>query len=431
METEVGKPKSLLRFGCFPMIVSSFLSFALLSFSLPAYAEEAESENVCISCHLEMEDVLKQVVDDWKLSVHAEGGVECQDCHGGDPTDFGEAMEPAKGFVGKPEIKDIPKFCSKCHSDPLKMRPYNLPYDQFEKYSDSVHGEKLAAGNENVPTCMNCHGGTHAIKRVADPESAVNRKNIVRTCASCHSNASQMADSKLPINQYDLYKVSTHGMRYFEGDMGVPSCTDCHSNHRIRKPQEMSVKLVCMNCHISQEETYKMSLHWDAAQQNGVPTCIDCHSNHDVMKPTIAKFVDEGKGNCVTCHAKNSLQMETGTALHKLLKDTEDNLNKGNDAVKRINEWSGSGFETSHLTNKMKKVNSMLKEMVVASHSMDVDPLNEKANSAENLTKEVMEEVDARTHELSRRKYGLVASWLVFLAFSWSLVKRSRHCKRD
>lgn len=418
--------------GFFPFLLLTVVIYSFAAHNDSSSAEEAtEEENVCITCHLEMEDILKDVVIGWQKSVHAEAGVLCHDCHGGDPTDFGEAMEPTSGFKPKPQLKDIPKFCSKCHSDPAKMRTYNLPYDQFDGFSGSVHGKKLAAGDKEAPTCIDCHGTGHDIRRIEDPDAPTNRVNIVKTCAGCHSNKTVMHKRGLPSNQYELYKTSVHGQLYFNGDLGVPTCVDCHSNHEISKPQNNYTRLICVNCHVEQEESYKMSLHWDAAIENGSPTCVNCHSNHNIEKPTAAKFVEKGKLNCLGCHPKNSLQMETATTLHQMITSTGNHLKEGEEAVKILHEWSGSGFETSHLTNKMKKIEKILGEVTTGSHSLDISAYTEKAQKAEQLAQEVITEVEARKRELTMRKWGLIGSWIVFFAFSFALYRRSSLCSRD
>ena len=429
-----GWKSGLNRLGCFPLLLSTLLIYSLASHNVASaeeVAEETEEVNVCIECHLEMEDILKDVVIGWQKSVHAEAGVLCHDCHGGDPTDYGEAMEPTSGFKPKPELKDIPKFCSKCHSDPAKMRTYNLPHDQFDQFSGSVHGQKLAAGDKKAPTCINCHGSGHDIRRIEDPDAPTNRTNVVKTCAGCHSNKAVMDKRGLPSNQYELYKTSVHGQLYFEGDLGVPTCIDCHSNHGIMKPQNNYTRLICVNCHVEQEEAYKMSLHWDNAIETGSPTCVHCHSNHNIGKPSPAKFVDEGKLNCLGCHKKNSLQMETATTLHKMITSTGDSLAQGNDAVKVLHDWSGSGFQTSHLSNKLKKVEKILGEITTGSHSLDVSSFTKKAQTAETLATEVITEVEDRKKELTSRKWGLLVSWVVFFTFSYALYRRSSLCSRD
>jgi hypothetical protein len=60
--------------------------------------------------------------------VHKRHGFSCADCHGGNPNadDPYEAMNPARGYLGKIARTAVPKLCARCHSDATlihKFRP--------------------------------------------------------------------------------------------------------------------------------------------------------------------------------------------------------------------------------------------------------------------------------------------------------------------
>src|SRR3990167_7619752 len=80
-----------------------FLIFIAILLYIPAniYAQtEGEKINVCVECHQNLEDTLKDAVTNWQESVHKKAGVFCNDCHGGDPNDSGNAMDEKAGFFG-------------------------------------------------------------------------------------------------------------------------------------------------------------------------------------------------------------------------------------------------------------------------------------------------------------------------------------------
>ena len=112
-------------------------------FSPHYISAQEQTENVCVECHQNLEDTLKDAVTNWQESVHKKAGVYCNDCHGGDPNDSDNAMDEKTGFIGIPKPKDIPKICSRCHSDVTMMRKYNLKTDQFNLYKTSIHGIRL------------------------------------------------------------------------------------------------------------------------------------------------------------------------------------------------------------------------------------------------------------------------------------------------
>ena len=130
----------------------------------PALAAE-QPETVCIQCHGSLPDRLGAPVKLWRTSIHAENGISCNACHGGDPKDASDAMNRSRGFLGAPKETDIPAFCGRCHPGVLK------------DYLASAHGKKLGQGG---PTCFTCHSN-HAIMKAS--LTLINEKS----CTRCHS----------------------------------------------------------------------------------------------------------------------------------------------------------------------------------------------------------------------------------------------------
>lgn len=132
----------------------------------PASAASAEQpETVCIECHAGLPDKLGAPVAPWRKSIHAQNGISCNSCHGGDPNNAAEAMKPSRGFVGVPKEKEIPAFCGRCHPGVMK------------DYLASAHGMALGAGG---PTCVTCHGNHEVLKASL---GLINEKN----CTRCHT----------------------------------------------------------------------------------------------------------------------------------------------------------------------------------------------------------------------------------------------------
>jgi hypothetical protein len=124
----------------------------------------APAETVCIQCHGGQPGHLGAPVKDWQGSVHQRNGISCHDCHGGDPTDYANAMSPERGFLGAPDYEQVPEFCGRCHVGVLA------------DYQESAHGRKVAAGGAQ---CVICHG-SHAVQ-----EASLELINE-RDCARCH-----------------------------------------------------------------------------------------------------------------------------------------------------------------------------------------------------------------------------------------------------
>ncbi len=128
------------------------------------FAQES-AEIVCIQCHSGLPEKYSQPVKLWRGSIHAENGIACNSCHGGDPKDAAMAMSPQRGFLGAPKEPDIPAFCGRCHVGVMK------------DYLDSAHGRSLGKGG---PTCVTCHGNHQVLKASLE---LINDKN----CSRCHS----------------------------------------------------------------------------------------------------------------------------------------------------------------------------------------------------------------------------------------------------
>lgn len=145
-------------------MLGSLLLVVIVLFQ-PVAARSAETpENVCIQCHGAMTGRVGEPVKLWQGSIHAENGIFCNGCHGGDPKDAANAMSPERGFLGVPKASDIPAFCGRCHVGVLK------------DFQASGHGRALGKGG---PTCVTCHGNHLVIKAVPD---LINEKS----CSRCH-----------------------------------------------------------------------------------------------------------------------------------------------------------------------------------------------------------------------------------------------------
>ncbi len=140
-----------------------FVVVMVACWSMPAQLLAADS--VCIQCHSGQAGALAAPVADWRTSVHAENGISCNDCHGGDPTDFGMAMAPESGFLGAPDYADVPAFCGRCH------------VGVADAYQAGAHGEAIEEGGAQ---CVVCHGN-HAIQKAS--LDLINEEN----CSQCHS----------------------------------------------------------------------------------------------------------------------------------------------------------------------------------------------------------------------------------------------------
>jgi predicted CXXCH cytochrome family protein len=263
-----------------------------------------EGANSCYECHVELDEKQAAVSEIWLNSVHGDAGITCADCHGGnsESDEMKASMSPDQGFIGIPARKDTPELCGNCHSDPDRMRQYNLSTDQYSKYLTSVHGSRLKTGDYSVAICVDCHGH-HDVKKASDPSAAVYVLNIPELCASCHSDAELMESYDIPSNQYQEYQSSVHGEALIGNqDMRAPSCVSCHGSHGAKPPLDEEVINVCGKCHTATQEFYEQSLHSRIGE--AAPKCVTCHGTHDMEKPGEDLFLhtEQQDQTCTTCH---------------------------------------------------------------------------------------------------------------------------------
>jgi hypothetical protein len=264
----------------------------------------AEGKNSCFDCHVELDEKNVQISQAWQLSVHGKAEIGCADCHGGDPStnDLILSMSSENSFIGDLTRNQTPGICGGCHSDVERMRQYNLPTDQYAKYIQSIHGAKIKEGDISVAICVDCHG-SHDVKKVADPTSAVYPLNIPALCASCHSETALMEPYKIPTNQLEVYEESVHGVALLvNNDLRSPSCASCHGSHAAKPPTSDEVVNVCGKCHTATQDFYEESRHSKIEQ--AAPKCWTCHGTHDVYKPDDTLYINPEPPDqtCSDCH---------------------------------------------------------------------------------------------------------------------------------
>jgi len=250
--------------------------------------------SACLECHA---DKMPKFRDD----VHAQVGLSCQDCH---------------ETHARPKRTGIPDLCGRCHSSAEYMKRFNpaARIDQVAEYRTSVHGQRLAKGDEKVATCIDCHS-VHDIRRKSNPDAPVYATHVAETCSRCHAG------------EYARWKVSVHAHALLEkNDLTAPTCNDCHGNHGAAPPEVKSVSFVCGTCHGREAELFRKSAkfegwtrhnellstgakcgdcHDDARGKvsiNHFTECVTCHENHSVVRPGVAMMGALPEVPCAYCH---------------------------------------------------------------------------------------------------------------------------------
>jgi len=123
--------------------------------------------DTCGACHT------KQLAE-YRTSVHGQENAKgnsavavCSDCH-----TTHDIQSPQLASVRH----DITANCGNCHTE------------SYKSYRETYHGQVHSLGYSYTAKCYDCHG-SHTIKRVDDPTSRVHPDNRLKTCQTCHQNA--------------------------------------------------------------------------------------------------------------------------------------------------------------------------------------------------------------------------------------------------
>ena len=394
----------------------------------------APAQDSCVTCHSALDDATKGPAALIKNDVHIAHGLSCADCHGGDRTsdDPEVSMSKAKGFKGKPARTAIPKFCASCHSNPDFMRKYapQERVDQFELYQTSVHGKRLAGGDTNVATCIDCHS-VHDIRPVKDSMSPVHPLRVAETCSRCHSDQQKMAPYKIPTNQFEQYKTSVHWAAMTKrGDLSAPTCASCHGNHGAKPPQVESVSDVCGTCHVLFEQLYKKSAHNAVfSGAGGGGGCMVCHSNHGIQNPS-TKMLTGATSVCSGCHEQGTQQAKTAAQMASWI-DGLDGALKQSETV--LTSAEKSGMEVSEAQVRLIDGRENLVKAQLALHSMQPAEMQKPIDLGMAIAKDTFKAGQDALHEKDIRRYGLAVSVILIAIAIFavrSLIRRIENGKQ-
>ncbi|HUH12035.1 MAG TPA: hypothetical protein VMK65_02960 [Longimicrobiales bacterium] len=384
----------------------------------------------CLQCHAELGGTAAEPVARMGEDIHGQKGLSCHDCHGGNPAvghdgDIDAAHDVAKGWREHPTRLQVPQFCARCHADAEYMKRFNphTRIDQLSEYRTSVHGQKNAAGDTRTAVCVDCHG-VHGIRAVADARSAVHPTHLADTCARCHTDEKLMGAYGLPTGQYADYKTSVHAHALYEkGDLGAPTCNDCHGSHGAVPPGVGSVANVCGSCHgreasLFRETEQKKGLDLDLCIQ-----CMVCHDNHAVKAPTPDMLGVGPRSTCVGCHPPGeplyAAAERMGAGLQRLRTGLDD-------ARLLLERAERAGMEVSEDQFALQKAQDQVIEARVLVHSFDEERFQATVDEGVTVVEAGLAAGRRAFGELRERRLGLGVSLIVIAAVIVGLVLKVR-----
>ena len=398
---------AILRNSAFPLPTTRCLVLVGLMVSA-ACLSNGQTPNSCLDCHSALPEPMGVTQEKFSQDIHAQRGLTCASCHGGDPTsdDLDKSMSSRAGWKGKIDRKQIPQLCGSCHSDPAFMRQFNpgLRTDQLAQYHTSVHGKRWAAGDTKVAVCTDCHS-VHDLKAPSDPRSTVNPVNVATTCARCHADANYMKGYSIPTDQFAKYSTSVHhDALTVRGDLSAPTCSTCHGNHGAAPPGVDKVQNVCSTCHVFQAQMYEKSSHKDAFQAASLPGCVVCHSNHGIVHPTDAKLGTGPEAVCLQCHKPGDVCDQARATLFTDLGRLDQAINNA-DRVLAVAE--SSGMEVSEARLAQSQARDSLTKARVTLHSFRKDLMDQDIQAGLNIAARNLEAGQKAMLERNYRRAGL------------------------
>jgi hypothetical protein len=387
------------------------LAFLLLAVLIPCGRANAQAKNTCVACHSKLDPPLQVSSADYTDSIHAQKGITCVTCHGGDSSsdDMSHAMSKAAGFRGEPERKLIPEFCGKCHSDAAYMRGFDpsLRTDQYSQYQTSVHGKLHAKGDTRTAVCTDCHG-VHDIQPPSDQRSRVHPLNVAQTCSRCHANVEYMKSYGIATNQFADYSASVHhDALVFRGDLSAPTCSTCHGSHGAAPPGVESVARVCSTCHVFQAQLFDSGPHKQVFHAAGLPACVTCHSNHRVQHPTDAMIGTAEGSICLKCHVEGDDGYVAAAAIHDDLVKLDSAIGRSNELLSRA---ESSGMEVSEAKLNEAEARDDLMKARVEIHSVRRDAVDRDIDAGLKVAASTYQAGLNALAELRYRRRGLLVS---------------------
>jgi formate dehydrogenase gamma subunit len=209
--------------GSHQILAGSDSHSAVSPLNLPATCGKCHEDSTLIT---DLNIKFKHPIRVYSKSVHGRamsGGIHtaasCNDCHstGGNA----HHILPPGDVSSTINFFNIPKTCGKCHTAIA------------QDYAEGIHGELVARGEVDAPTCTHCHG-EHGILPVSDPRSPVSSYRVAEaTCTPCHESAFLNEKYDLPSGRLQSFRDSYHGLKSRAGDKLVANCGSCHGAHRI------------------------------------------------------------------------------------------------------------------------------------------------------------------------------------------------------
>ena len=188
----------------------------------------------CSICHERPAKSFAASVHGLALQAGHDDAATCQDCHGSH--DILSDDSPASPLYFSRQAVT----CGACHRQ------------EVLDWAVSVHGQAVAAGSHDAPSCTGCHSG-HDIRSLKNAASLSISADV---CSRCHSSARVNARYNLPADRVTTFFESYHGLAGQYGSTVAANCASCHGWHKILPSSDTNSTInaghlvqTCGQCH--------------------------------------------------------------------------------------------------------------------------------------------------------------------------------------
>lgn len=194
----------------------------------------------------------------WQAIKEGKNGATCSDCHGH------HSILSSAAENSKISRTAVPNTCKTCHPN------------ESRSFWSGAHGNALYHGNNDVPTCITCHGD-HDMASLRSRIGDAKQWTSTQVCIWCHGNRRMMARYGLDTTPVDSYMEDFHGLTQ-RGTLGASAtCADCHDPHHSLPSSHPSSRMhitnrgaTCGNCHGKVSQSFTLSFsHQKAMKHQG------------------------------------------------------------------------------------------------------------------------------------------------------------------
>ena len=213
--------------------------------------------------------------------------------------------------------------------------------------------------------------------------------------------------------QYAQWHASVHGRALLEkGDLGAPTCNNCHGNHGAVPPAVGSVANACGACHGKIADLFATTRMKHRFVEEKLPGCATCHGSHAIHPPSDEMVGMQGGAVCATCHAGGKYGATlVGANAAKTIRHGLDELTREiAHARATVAVAERLGMEVSGPRFDLRNAQSALTNARTLLHSFQPKPVAAALADGQGVATKVQEKADQALKEYTSRRVWLAAS---------------------